>query len=443
MGLSYFFCVPSLSDTSPGKGELIEGDVNLSTRRLSWQQANLDDATRETLARDSAVFLHQSLSTPCLTELTSCNGIYLIDAAGRRYMDFHGNSLHQVGHAHPRVIEAVKQQLEDLAFCPRRFTNQPAINLAERLAKLAPGNLAKVLFAPGGTAAIGIAMKLARYATGRHKTISMLDSFHGASMDAISIGGEALFRDGLGPLLPGCFHVAWPSVETDAEAIERILVEEGDIGAIIAEPMRCTTINRPPNAYWRRVRELCDQHGALLVFDEIPLALGRTGRMFCCEHIGVTPDILVLGKGLGGGLMPMAAAIARANLDIAPDRALGHYTHEKSPLGAAAALATLDVIESENLLERSRKLGNEAVEKLRELQQQYDAVIDVRGLGLAMGVELNHPNDTERVLYDCLANGLSFKVSDGTVLTLTPPLTITDKQMSEAIAILDTALGRL
>ena len=131
MGLSYFFCVPSLSDTSPGKGELIEGDVNLSTRRLSWQQANLDDATRETLARDSAAFLHQSLSTPCLTELTSCNGIYLIDAAGRRYMDFHGNSLHQVGHAHPRVIEAVKQQLEDLAFCPRRFTNQPAINLAE------------------------------------------------------------------------------------------------------------------------------------------------------------------------------------------------------------------------------------------------------------------------------------------------------------------------
>ena len=426
-----------------GQADRTEGDVNLSERRLAWQQANVNDATRETLARDSTAFLHQSLSTPCLTELTGCDGIYLTDAAGRRYMDFHGNSVHQVGHAHPRVIEAVKRQFDDLAFCPRRFTNRPAIALAERLAKLAPGNLAKVLFAPGGTAAIGIAMKLARYATGRHKTVSMRDAFHGASLDAISIGGEALFRDGLGPLLPGCFHVAWPSAAADADAIEKIMVEEGDVGAVIAEPMRCTTIGRPPDAYWRRVRELCDRRGALLVFDEIPLALGRTGRMFCCEHSGVTPDILVLGKGLGGGVMPMAATIARDDLDIAPHRALGHYTHEKSPLGAAAALATLDVIESENLLERSSELGAKTVSRLRELQQRHNAVIDVRGLGLAMGVEVNSPDAAERVLYDCLENGLSFKVSGGTTLTLTPPLTITDEQMADALAILDTALGRL
>ena len=426
-----------------GQADRTEGDVNLSDRRLAWQQANVSDATRETLERDSAAFLHQSLSSPCLTELTGCDGIYLTDAAGRRTMDFHGNSVHQVGHAHPQVIEAVKRQLDELAFCPRRFTNRPAIELAEHLARLAPGNLAKVLFAPGGTAAIGIAMKLARYATGRHKTISMRDSFHGASLDAISIGGEALFRDGLGPLLPGCFHVAWPSAAEDAEAIEKILVEEGDIGAVIAEPMRCTTIDRPPNAYWRRVRELCDRQGALLIFDEIPLALGRTGRMFCCEHSGVTPDILVLGKGLGGGVMPMAATIARADLDIVPHRALGHYTHEKSPIGAAAALATLDVIESENLLKRSSKLGAETVEQLRELQQRHDAITDVRGLGLAMGVVLNSPDAAERVLYDCLENGLSFKVSGGTVLTLTPPLTITHEQMAEALAILDAAIGRL
>ena len=433
----------SSPDEPPGQADRTEGDVNLSDHRLAWQQANVNDATRETLERDSAAFLHQSLSTPCLTELTGCDGMYLTDADGRRTMDFHGNSVHQVGHAHPSVIEAVKRQLDDLAFCPRRFTNQPAIELAERLAKLAPGNLAKVLFAPGGTAAIGIAMKLARYATGRHKTISMRDSFHGASLDAISIGGEALFRDGLGPLLPGCFHVAWPSAAADAEAIEKILVEEGDIGAVIAEPMRCTTIERPPDAYWRRVRELCDRHGALLIFDEIPLALGRTGRMFCCEHSGVTPDILVLGKGLGGGVIPMAATITRADLDIAPQRALGHYTHEKSPVGAAAALATLDVIESDNLLERSRKLGAETLEGLRELQRRHDAVIDVRGLGLAMGVKLSSPDATERVLYDCLSNGLSFKVSGGTVITLTPPLTITNEQMARALAILDKALGRL
>ena len=183
------------------QANLTEGDVNLSERRRGWQLANVDDATRETLARDEQAFLHQSLSTPCLTELSGCNGIYLSDATGRRTMDFHGNSVHQVGHAHPWVIEAVKRQLDELVFCPRRFTNRPAIELAEHLARLPPGNLAKVLFAPGGTAAIGIAMKLARYVTGRHKTISMRDSFHGASLDAISIGGETLFRDGLGPLL--------------------------------------------------------------------------------------------------------------------------------------------------------------------------------------------------------------------------------------------------
>jgi 4-aminobutyrate aminotransferase len=358
-------------------------------------------------------------------------------------MDFHGNSVHQIGHAHPKVIKAVKRQLDDMAFCPRRFTNRPAIALAERLAGLSPGNLAKVLFAPGGTAAIGVAMKLARYATGRHKTVSMHNSFHGASMDAISVGGEALFRDGLGPLLPGCFHVAWPSAEADADAIEKILVKEGDIGAVIAEPMRCTTIDRPPHNYWRRIRQLCDEHGALLVFDEIPLALGRTGRMFCCEHSDVTPDILVIGKGLGGGMMPMAATLVRADLDIVPQRALGHYTHEKSPVGAAAALTTLDVIDSENLLERSRKLGAATLDELRDLQRRHDAIIDVRGLGLAMGVELSSPDAAERVLYDCLANGLSFKVSGGTVLTLTPPLTITDKQMTKALAIIDAALAQL
>jgi 4-aminobutyrate aminotransferase len=426
-----------------GQADRTEGDINLSDRRLAWQQANVNDATRETLERDSAAFLHQSLSSPCLTELTGCDGVYLTDAAGRRIMDFHGNSAHQVGHAHPRVIEAIKRQLDDLAFCPRRFTNQPAIALAERLAKLAPGNLAKVLFAPGGTAAIGIAMKLARYATGRHKTI--LD----ARLVSRRVAGrhldrrQALFRDGLGPLLPSCFHVAWPSAAADDDAIEKILVDEGDIGAVIAEPMRCTTIDRPPDAYWCRVRKLCDRHGALLVFDEIPLALGRTGRMFCCEHSGVTPDILVLGKGLGGGVMPMATTIARADLDIVPHRALGHYTHEKSPLGAAAALATLDVIESENLLERSSELGAATLGQLREMQQRHDAVTDVRGIGLAMGVELNNPDTAERVLYDCLENGLSFKVSGGTVLTLTPPLTITDEQMAEALATLDAALGRL
>lgn len=425
--------------------QAVEGDVNLTPQRTQWQQQHTNEATRALLARDGKAFLHQSLSTPCLTALSACEGIELVDEQGRRYMDFHGNSAHQVGYGHPKVLEALRAQLEVLPFCPRRFTNRPAIELAEKLGSLAPGNLQKVLFAPGGTSAIGIAMKLARYTTGHHKTISMWDSFHGASLDAISIGGERLFRDRLGPLLPGCFHVPWPRTVEDAGQIEQILVQQGDIGAIIAEPMRCTTLERPTDAYWQEVRRLCDQHGVLLVFDEIPTALGRTGRMFCCEHAQVVPDMLIIGKGLGGGVMPMAAAIVRADLDLVADRALGHYTHEKSPLGAAAALAMIGVIESDRLLERAVELGRYAMERLRHLQHQQALVADVRGLGLALAIELTGELRTaaesaQRILYRCLSAGLSFKVSSGNVLTLTPPLTISSDQLDQALDIVQEAI---
>ena len=174
--------------------ERAEGDVNLSPRRSAWSDQYIDDETVQLLADDARYFLHQSLSTPCLNAIRGSKGIYLEDLQGREIMDFHGNSVHQVGHGHPRVIEAIKQQLDQIPFCPRRYTNQVAVDLAKRLIGLAPDGLNKVLFAPGGTLAIGMALKLARYATGRHKTVSMWDSFHGASLDAISIGGEALFR---------------------------------------------------------------------------------------------------------------------------------------------------------------------------------------------------------------------------------------------------------
>ena len=422
--------------------ENTEGDFNSTPLRHMWQDQYIDTTVRETLARDDKFFLHQSLSTPCLTEIVKCEGSYLIDASGRKYLDFHGNSLHQIGYSHPKVIDAIKLQLDELSFCPRRFTNKPAIELAEKLSEFAPGDLNKVLFAPGGTSAVGMAMKLARYATGRHKTISMWGTFHGASLDAISIGGEALFRDDLGPLLPGCFHVPWPKKTADADEIEKIMEKEGDIGAIISEPMRCTTVEKPENGYWLRLRELCDRYGALLILDEIPLAFGRTGKMFCCEHSGVIPDILIVGKGLGGGVFPMASIIAKNNLDIAQMKALGHYTHEKSPVGAAAALAMFDVIESEKLIDRSASLGRKTKMELERLFSNLSIVKDIRGLGLALAIEMIRPDISECILYECLSNGLSFKVSNGNVLTLTPPLTITDQEMDEAVFIIKRAFQK-
>ncbi|MCH8105001.1 MAG: aspartate aminotransferase family protein [Proteobacteria bacterium] len=437
--------------------ERAEGDVNLSPRRSAWSDQYIDDETAQLLADDARYFLHQSLSTPCLNAIRGSNGIYLEDLQGRKIMDFHGNSVHQVGHGHPRVIEAIKRQLDQIPFCPRRYTNQVAVDLAKRLIDLAPEGLEKVLFAPGGTLAIGMALKLARYATGRHKTISMWDSFHGASLDAISIGGEALFRKDVGPLLPGTEHIPPPtrgkcqfncSDEQHSGCIDYldyVLSMQGDVAALIAEPMRWTTVELPPPGYWRRVREICDKHQVLLIFDEIPSALGRTGKMFVCDHFDVVPDMLVIGKGLGGGIFPMAALIAREELDIAGDRALGHYTHEKSSVGCAAALATLDCIEQEDLIKNSIELGRHALERLMEMQSHLPLIHDVRGLGLHLGIDLRRDgkpasDDADAVLYHSLSRGLSYKVGGGCVLTLSPPMTITRDQLDHALDIVEQGI---
>ncbi len=435
-----------------------EGDVNTSPERHAFEAAHVHAPTRSLLDADSDVFLRQSLSTPCFNALSSCEGIWLTDVEGRRAMDFHGNNVHQIGYRHPHVMAAVKRQLDTLPFSPRRYTNAPAVDAAAKIAQLAPDPLGKVLFAPSGTLAIGMALKLARIATGRHKTLSLWDSFHGASLDAISIGGEAVFRKSMGPLLPGTEHA--PPCDPSAcrfgcggtcnarcaEYLDYVLGKEEDVGAVIIETVRSTDVQVPPPDYYRIVRNACDRHGALLILDEVPICLGRTGRMFAFEHYGIVPDMVVLGKGLGGAVFPMAALVARRDLDVASDRALGHYTHEKSSVGCAAALATLEVIENEGLLERARSLGAHALDRMREMKRRHPLVADVRGIGLLLGVELAKDGapayrEAGRVMYHCLAHGLSFKVGQGNVLTLAPPLIITSAELDAAFDILDRALS--
>ena len=437
--------------------ERAEGDVNLSPRRQAWIKKYINESTAQMLAEDERYFLHQSLSTPCLNAICGSNGIYLQDMQGRQIMDFHGNSVHQVGYGNTHVIEVIKKQLDEIPFCPRRYTNQAAIDLARRLVELAPGDLNKVLFTPSGTSAIGMALKLARYATSRHKTVSMWESFHGASLDAISIGGESLFRKNIGPLLPGTEHIPPPTrgkchfncIDDEHTGcinyLDYILEMEGDVAAIIAEPMRWTTVGLPPHNYWRRVREICNRHGVLLIFDEIPSAIGRTGKMFVCEHFDVVPDMLVIGKGLGGGVFPMAALIAREELDIVGDRALGHYTHEKSSVGCAAALATIDCLYEENLLENAITLGKHAMHRLIKMQSRLSLIHEVRGLGLYLGIELRSDgkpanNKADTVLYHSLSRGLSYKVGGGCVLTLCPPMTITPDELNKALDIIEEGI---
>ena len=440
-----------------------EGEANTSAARADWAAREGDETARALLDRDAAAFLHQSLSSPCAATIAKAEGIWIEDIAGRRYMDFHGNSVHHIGYGHPRLIAAIKDQLDALPFSPRRFTNAVSVELAERLGALAPWP-AKVLFTTGGSDAVEVALKIARAATGRFKTLSFWDAFHGAGFGAASVGGEATFRSHIaGPLLPGAEHVApfhcyrcaygHPGPETCALACagmaRYVLEREGDIAAVVGEPMRAVPVVPPPG-YWQAVQAAARGNGALLIADEIPTGLGKTGRFFAHDHDGVTPDIIVLGKALGGGTLPIAAVLARADLDVAGDFAIGHYTHEKNPVTARAALATLDIIADEGLVERADRLGQRALARLRDSLRRSPLAGDIRGRGLMFGVEIvsdraartPDPERAERILYDCLSNGLSFKISAGNVLTLSPPLTIAEADLDRALGIVEAAVAR-
>jgi 4-aminobutyrate aminotransferase len=441
-----------------------QGDVNTTPNRRKYWERNLSPEARKWFDEDCRYFLHQSLSTPVLNVLSGAEGIYIRDLEGRSYIDMHGNGVHNAGFNHPAVVAAVRRQLnEGLTFCPRRYTNIPAIQLAKKLAEIAPGGLGRSLFCPGGSEAIEMALTLARQVTGRFKTISFWDSFHGAGFAAAGVGGEEHFHGGIGPLLPGAFHVDFPNYyrnpwgfireeDVDAEClrqIENVLQREPEMSAIIGEPVSATPVI-PSRRYWEGVRELCDRFGALLIFDEIIEGFGRTGRLFACEHF-VTPDVLVLGKSLGGGLLPFAGIVTHEKYNILPHRSIGHYTHEKNALCAAAALAEIEVIERERLGERSAELGAYTLQRLYEMQERHPLIGHVTGLGLHIGIDLvkdrvtkdRAVDEAEIVMFKCLERGLSFKTIDGNVLTLRPALVITQAEMDRALDILEQAIGQV
>ncbi|MCU8289402.1 aspartate aminotransferase family protein [Vibrio vulnificus] len=440
-----------------------EGDVNTTLARQAWNASMDDERTQALLKRDSEVFLHQAMSTPCLDTLEAAEGIYIQDATGKKYMDFHGNNAHQLGYGHPHVIKRVQEQIAKLPFSPRRFTNETAIECAEKLTQICGGELNRVLFAPGGTSAVGMALKLARHITGNYKVVSLWDSFHGASLDAISVGGEACFRQGMGPLMAGverippavsyrgAFPVADGSDVHYADYLEYVIEKEGGVGAFIAEAVRNTDVQVPSKAYWKRIREICDKHNVMLIIDDIPNGMGRSGEWFTYQAYDIEPDMLCIGKGLGGGLVPVAAMVTKDKYNTAEQISMGHYTHEKSPIGCAAALATMEAIEQDGLLDKVKADSQFMREKLLEMKAKYPVIGDVRGIGMLWGIELvtDHESkaraydEAEAVLYQCLNNGVSFKVSQGNVIQLSPPLIITREQLTEALAIFEEAIAKV
>ncbi len=397
-------------------------------------------ASRDMVGRDAEVFFHQKGSSPCLAALRRVSGCWIEDLDGRRYLDLHGNTAHHLGHAHPEVVAAVKQQLDDLAFSPRRYTNAAATELAERLTAQWPGGTAKVLFTTGGSDAIELAMKVARVHTGRSALLSLEGSYHGHGFGAFGLSHRSP-DPRLGSFLPDRVHVrpywahgASAMIEDVRQALHGT---PGGIAAVIAEPIR-SNCHVPPDALWPEIRQLCDAAGSLLIFDEIPSGLGKTGRFFAFQHFGVQPDIVVLGKALGGGMLPIAAVLADARLQAAPELSIGHYTHEKNPLTARAALTTIDIILRDALPARAAFLEGVVRNRVAELSRTVPAVMSVRGKGLLLAIELA-PGLVARVgearfLQRLLDHGLSTTTKGQDALGFSPPLTIREDELDMALA---------
>jgi len=438
-----------------------QGDINTTPTREKWWQRNLSERGRKILDDDNRYFLRQSLSTPVMNAIGKAYSIYIEDIEGKRYIDMHGNGVHNAGFNNPEVIEAVKNQLDSqLTFCPRRYTNETTVALACKLSEITPKALCKSLFCPGGSEAIEMAITLAKQVTGHFKTISFWDSFHGAGFAAASVGGEEHFNGGMGPMMPGTLHVEFPNYyrnpwgfeekeAVDAEClrqIELVLERETGVAAVIGEPISATPVV-PSRRYWEGVKKLCEQYGALLIFDEIIEGFGRTGKMFAAEHF-LTPDILVLGKSMGGGLLPFAGIVTQECYDVLPYRSIGHYTHEKNALCSAAALAEIAYIENNDLLAHAAELGSYSMERLNQMKKSHPLIGDVAGMGLHIGIDLVTDPKTkaravdaaESVMYKCMEKGLAFKTIEGNVITLLPALVITRDEMDRALDILDEAL---
>jgi ornithine--oxo-acid transaminase len=325
-------------------------------------------------------------------------GAHLIDANGNRYLDLlSGYGVFAIGRNHPVAIAAVRDTMEaHTANLPQLGVTLLSGVLAEQLLARAPGSVAAMVPANSGTEAVEAAIKIARAATGRARIICAEHAFHGLTLGALSLNGDAIFREGFGPLLPGCKAVPFG----DEDALARELAR-GDVAAFVCEPVQGKGINLPPDGYLVAAQRLCRDAGALFVCDEVQTGLGRTGRFLALEHWELQPDLICLSKALSGGLVPIGAVlVSRAAFDSVFDgmeRAVRHgSTFGGNDLAAAAALATLSVLDSESLLARAQRLGALLLELTMPLVERYEVVSDVRGLGLMWAIEFGPPQGGAR-----------------------------------------------
>lgn len=371
-------------------------------------------------------------------------GVFTYDNHGKRYLDCLGGfGIFNVGHRHPRVIQAVKAQLDQVCLHSQELLNPWSAHLASQLAALAPGDLQYAFFCNSGTEAVEGALKLARLATGKSEIISTKNAYHGVSMGALSATGRDVFRKPFEPLLNGFKHVPFG----DIEALEAAITKE--TAAVILEPIQGEGgINVPPIGYLRKVRQLTKKKGVLLILDEVQTGLGRTGRMFACEHEGVVPDIMCLAKALGGGVMPIGCFMASKKVwkVLEPNPSIHNSTFGGNPLACTAASATLEVLVDEHLPARAAVMGNYFMRKLDELCQKYPKyLMEARGRGLLIGLEFQTKEIREAVQEELFYRGVlvAGTMNSNRTIRIEPPLIITESQINIMVNTLEGILSEM
>jgi 2,2-dialkylglycine decarboxylase (pyruvate) len=401
--------------------------------------------------------------------VTSAGGAWVETADGRRVLDFtSGQICSTLGHNHPRIAAAVRQALDEVVHLNSWMLSEPVLALAERLASLFPAPLEKVILLNTGSEANEVALKLAKMHTGRFEIVGLTRSFHGL-LSGIASVNFSMAHAGYGPLLPGAFALPAPyayrcpvrhcdgACDCTCLTAGFDLVDQQSVGslcAVVAEPvLSAGGVIVPPDGYFRRLRELCDARGMLLVVDEAQTGFGRLGTMFGFEHDGVVPDLVSVSKTLGGGI-PLAATITSAAIeeDCVAKGFLHVTSHVSDPLPAAAGLAVLDVIAEEDLVERAGERGAYLLGRVRELQAAHEQIGDVRGRGLLVGLELVEDRESRNpadvlgaaVTAECLQRGLSMNIvragSSANCFRMAPPLTVSQDEIDLAVEIVDASL---
>lgn len=390
-------------------------------------------------------------------------GVEVWDVDGNRFLDFAaGIAVCATGHAHPEVVKAVREAASEFLHISSDYWHERMVVLAERLARLAPmGEPAMSFLCQSGTEAVEGAIKLARYVTGRQRFIGFLGGFHGRTMGSLAFTSSKYTQQkGFPPTMPGVVHVPFPNSYRPLFAgpdqgravldYIRMLFERSvpasEVAAIIVEPIQGEGgYIVPPPGFLTGLRALCDEHGILLVFDEVQTGIGRTGRMFACEHEGVSPDIMTLAKGLGSGL-PIGAVVAKRRLMQQWKRGAHGNTYGGNPVTCAAAIATLDLVEREYAA-NAAAIGEYFMVRLRELARDYSCIGDVRGRGLMIGMELVEadgapaPPLCDALITRAFHNGLLLLSCGVSTVRFMPPLNVTRAEVDEAMHLLRAALG--